>query len=187
MPMPMHDFHAEMTRLPYNKNIDLRNLDGLETETDLPAGRQGMGDLQLIHTPPELHITVKELVKAVAHATPCYQRVVQKLLKYLRAKPSGCLVYGREQAKQKTLFRLWHLSEAKPRCSKRTHLSECRSQPVRNRGAQTSSAAKSTGLLLCTRTTTRCRIRPQPGNHPWHVTHRPPLALRPTAAARRRH
>ena len=96
MPLPTRDIPVDSKRLPYNKNIDLRNLDTTETEHDIPSWRQLIGDLQWIQTRPEIAFIVKELSKAVGHVTENHKKAAHELLKYLRAKPSVCLVYGRD-------------------------------------------------------------------------------------------
>jgi hypothetical protein len=96
MPLPTKDVPMDSSRLPYKKNIDLRNVDATEPEHDLPAWRQLIGDLQWIQTRPEIVFIVKELSKAVGRVTENHQKAAHELLKYLRAKPSVCVVYGRD-------------------------------------------------------------------------------------------
>ena len=96
MPFPTRDIQLGSDRLPYNKNIDLRNVDEALPERDIAAWHQLTGDLQWVTTRPEIAFAVKELAKAVGHVTDNHKKAAHELLKYLRAKPSVCLVYGRD-------------------------------------------------------------------------------------------
>ena len=96
MPLPTKGVPVNSNQLPYQKNIDMRNVDATEQERDIPAWRQLIGDLQWIQTRPETAFIVKELSKAVGHVTDNHKKAAHELLKYFRAKPSVCLVYGRD-------------------------------------------------------------------------------------------
>jgi hypothetical protein len=98
LPMPTRGIDTCNHKLPYNKTTDLRNLSGEEPEEDIGSWRELVGDLQWIQTRPEIAFIVKQLSQAVGRVTPSHKKAAHDLLKYLRANPSVCLVYGRDPA-----------------------------------------------------------------------------------------